>query len=530
MAHNASPQKTDQPIFIEEVAGHQARYRKVIELTHSATKAAGVMLLAAIAALIIANSGAYEQFEHLIHTQIGFVVGGSVSTMSVAHVINDVLMAVFFLLVGLEIKYEMTVGELTNIRQAILPIVAACGGVLAPIGIYTAFNFASPETIGGWGVPTATDIAFALGIMALLGNRIPTGVKVFLSTLAVADDIIAIIVIAVFYGQSPDFMWLAAAAVVMVALVALNKAHVYSLAPYLALGVVLWFCVFSSGVHSTIAGVLLAFTIPSGSRVNLKGFTAWSDKKIRQAEETFDPNEPVLGQKDYIRNVSNLSSVSRMVIPPATRLEHKLYPWVYFAILPLFALTNADVALAGSDLGSMVTSPVFLGVFFGLLVGKPLGILLFSFIVVKSGVASLPENVNWRHMAGAAILGGVGFTMAIFVANLAFESDVAVTTAKAAILLASTLAGVLGFLMLLAEARRSANAGVAYVASPADGENVTHDGAEARRDARALRDAFDEESIAEIERCKQDGRAHEVVAHLRESRGAATGREQYGRK
>lgn len=228
MANNASPHNADQPLFIEEVQGHQARYTKVIELTHSATKAAGVMLLAAIAALAIANSGIYGQFEHLIHTQIGFVVGDSISTMSIAHIINDILMAVFFLLVGLEIKYEMTVGELTNIRQAILPIVAACGGVLAPIAIYAVFNFQSPETLGGWGVPTATDIAFALGIMALLGNRIPVGVKVFLSTLAVADDIIAIIVIAVFYGHTPDFMWLAAAVVVMLALVALNKSHVYS--------------------------------------------------------------------------------------------------------------------------------------------------------------------------------------------------------------------------------------------------------------------------------------------------------------
>ena len=528
--HNASPHNADQPLFIEEVQGHQARYTKVIELTHSATKAAGVMLLAAIAALAIANSGIYGQFEHLIHTQIGFVVGDSISTMSIAHIINDILMAVFFLLVGLEIKYEMTVGELTNIRQAILPIVAACGGVLAPIAIYAVFNFQSPETLGGWGVPTATDIAFALGIMALLGNRIPVGVKVFLSTLAVADDIIAIIVIAVFYGHTPDFMWLAAAVVVMLALVALNKSHVYSLAPYLALGVVLWFCVFSSGVHSTIAGVLLAFTIPSGSRVNLKGFVAWSDKKIRQAENAFDPNEPVLGQKDYIRNVSNLSSVSRLVIPPATRLEHKLYPWVYFVILPLFALTNADVALAGADMGAIFTSPVFFGVFFGLLIGKPVGILLFSFVVVKLKIASLPENVNWRHMAGAAVLGGVGFTMAIFVANLAYDSELAVTTAKAAVLLASTVAGVVGFLLLLTEARRSASAGVAFVALPADGENVTHDGAEARRGARAMRDSFDEASLAEIDRCKNDGCTHEVVARLRDARAAQIGREQYGRK
>ena len=321
-------------LFIAEVQGRNKRLRQLIQFTHSSTKDAAIMLLAAIVALVVANTPAHGPFLEFWHTQVSIGIGAFHGEMSFAHIINDILMAVFFLLVGLEIKYEMTVGELTNIRQAILPIVAACGGVLAPIAIYAVFNFQSPETLGGWGVPTATDIAFALGIMALLGNRIPVGVKVFLSTLAVADDIIAIIVIAVFYGHTPDFMWLAAAVVVMLALVALNKSHVYSLAPYLALGVVLWFCVFSSGVHSTIAGVLLAFTIPSGSRVNLKGFVAWSDKKIRQAENAFDPNEPVLGQKDYIRNVSNLSSVSRLVIPPATRLEHKLYPWVYFAILP----------------------------------------------------------------------------------------------------------------------------------------------------------------------------------------------------
>lgn len=460
--------RDQESLFIEEVSGHQARYTKVIEFTHSATKAAGIMLLAAIAALIIANSGAFEAFEHFIHTQVGFVVGETTATMSLAHVINDILMAVFFLLVGLEIKYEMTVGELTNIRQAILPIIAACGGVLAPIVIYLLVNMGNAETVGGWGVPTATDIAFALGIMALLGNRIPSGVKVFLSTLAVADDIIAIIVIAVFYGQSPDFMWLAAAGVVLVVLALINRAHVYSLAPYLCLGVVLWLCVYQSGVHSTIAGVLLAFTIPSGSRVNLKGFIAWSDKKIRQAQDAYKPDEPVLGQEDYLRNVSNLSSVSRLVVPPATRLEHALYPWVYFAILPLFALTNADVSLAGGSITAMVASPVFLGVFLGLLLGKPIGILLFSFIVVKSGLASLPQNVNWRHMTGAAILGGVGFTMAIFVANLAFASEALIASAKVAILSASTVAGVAGFCFLLMEAKRTARKGDAFEDLPAD--------------------------------------------------------------
>ena len=275
-------------IYIKEVEGHQARYRKLIQLTHSSTKAAGAMLLAAVVALVVANAGAYEGFLAFWQTEVGVFFGSMEAEMSLAHIINDIFMAVFFLLVGLEIKYEMTVGELTNIRQALLPIVAACGGVVAPILIYLAFNGGNPDTSHGWGVPTATDIAFALGIMALLGNRVPNGVRVFLSTLAVADDIIAILVIAIFYGHSPSLFWLGCAAGVFVVLLIMNRSHIYSLVPYLLVGVALWYCVFMSGVHSTIAGVLLAFAIPTGSRVNLKSFISWSGGKVREARDAFD--------------------------------------------------------------------------------------------------------------------------------------------------------------------------------------------------------------------------------------------------
>ena len=429
-----------QRIFISEVQRHQARYRKLIQFTHSSTKAAGAMLLAAVVALIVANTGAYEAFLEFWHTEAGFFFGDAFAGMSLAHVINDIFMAVFFLLVGLEVKYELTVGELTNIRQALLPIMAAIGGVLAPIGIYLAFNATNPETVQGWGVPTATDIAFALGILALLGNRVPSGVRVFLSTLAVADDIIAILVIAVFYGHSPSMFWLGMAAAVLVVLVLMNRSHIYSLVPYLLVGAVLWYCVFMSGVHSTIAGVLLAFVIPSGSRVNLESFISWSGDKVRQARDAFQPETPVIAQGDYIKTVADLSQVTRQVVPPATRLEHKLYPWVYFGILPLFALTNADVSFTGMDIGSMLTDPVLYGVMLGLLVGKPLGIMLMSFAIVKSKLASLPENVNWFHMLGASILGGVGFTMAIFVANLAYTDEMHIATAKLAILAGSEVA------------------------------------------------------------------------------------------
>ena len=446
----------DNRIYIKEVQRHQHRWQKLINLTHSSTKAAGAMLLAAVAALVVANTAAHEPFLEFWHTHIGFFFGDAVGEMSLAHVINDVFMAVFFLLVGLEVKY------------ALLPIMAAVGGVLAPIGIYLLFNAGDPATAGGWGVPTATDIAFALGILALLGNRVPAGVRVFLSTLAVADDIIAILVIAIFYGQSPSLGWLAAAAAVLAVLVALNRGHVYSLAPYLLVGAVLWYCVYMSGVHSTIAGVLLAFAIPSGSRVNLRSFATWSDTQVREASRAYDPDEPVLAQSQYVKTVEHLSHVARQVVPPATRLEHKLYPWVYFGILPLFALTNADVSFAGMDVGALFGSPVFFGIFFGLLVGKPLGIMAMSFLVVKLKLANLPENVNWLHMLGASILGGVGFTMAIFVANLAFTDAVLVATAKLGILLASLAAGVLGFTFLLVQARGAQKQGVAFVRA-ADG-------------------------------------------------------------
>lgn len=484
-------------IYIKEVRGRQRRLFKLVGFTHSSTKAAGVMLMAAIVALIVANTPAHEPFLEFWHTYVTVGVGSLVGQMSLAHIINDIFMAVFFLLVGLEIKYEMTVGELTNIRQAALPIIAACGGVLAPIVIYLLFNGGNPETVGAWGVPTATDIAFALGILALLGNRVPSGVRVFLSTLAVADDIIAILVIAVFYGQSPSFAWLACAAVVMAVLILMNRSHVYSLVPYILVGGVLWFCIFMSGVHSTIAGVLLAFTIPSGSRVNLRNFFAWSSDRMREAHASYDAAVPVVKQDEYMKAVTRISRVTSQVIPPATRLEHKLYPWVYFGVLPLFALTNADVAFLGGDLGVMVTSSVTLGVFFGLVVGKPVGIMLFSFLTVKLRIASLPENVNWLHMLGAAILGGVGFTMAIFVANLAFVDPVLVSEAKLGILLASLVAGVAGFLFLFVQARADERRGVAYLAVGDDADVMQTADAEAARESQEILAGLGVESLPE---------------------------------
>lgn len=485
-------------LFIAEVQGRNKRLRQLIQFTHSSTKAAAIMLLAAIVALVVANTPAHGPFLEFWHTQVSIGIGAFHGEMSFAHIINDIFMAVFFLLVGLEIKYEMTAGELTNIRQAILPILGALGGVLAPIAIYLAFNATHPEAFMGWGVPTATDIAFALGILSLLGSRVPNGVRVFLSTLAVADDIIAILVIAIFYGESPDLLWLGAAAIVFVALIVMNRMHVYSLVPYILVGCVLWFCVFSSGIHSTIAGVLLAFAIPSGSRVNLDNFFDWSNKRLRMANGFYEGDEtPLVAQKDYITTVSSLSKISKQAVPPATRLEHKLYPWVYFLILPLFALTNADVAVTGLDFATVTSSPVVLGVFCGLVLGKPIGIMLFSFITIKTKIAQLPEFVTWRHMFGASVLGGVGFTMAIFVANLAYADAMLITEAKLSILVASTVAGIVGFVLLFLQAKADQKRGISYVTVVPDDGNVSHADAEMGRDSEELVDSLGDEELSE---------------------------------
>lgn len=449
-------------IFIDEAKPIHKRHARIVQFTHSSTKAAVCMLLGAIVALIVANSPASEAFVAFWETEVAIGFGSSMASMPLSEIINDILMAVFFLLVGLEIKYEMTAGELTNIRQAILPVGAAIGGVIVPIIIYRLFNAGSPETIAGWGIPSATDIAFALGILSLLGSRVPSGIRVFLSTLAVADDIIAILIIAIFYGEAPSPMWLAAAAAVLAILIALNRSHIYSLTPYMLVGCLLWYCIFMSGVHSTIAGVLLAFTIPSGSNIKLGKFIKWSGDRVSEAEEHYDPDEPVIGQKKYLESVSQLAGVAQSVVPPATRLERSLYPWVYFLILPLFALTNADVSFMSMSAGEIFTSPVFHGVFFGLVLGKPIGIMLMSFIIVKTGLSELPEGCNWMHMLGASILGGVGFTMGIFVTNLAFVDEVYVATAKVAILMASAVAGLLGFAVLYAQAKVASSKGVSY--------------------------------------------------------------------
>ena len=382
-------------ILEPEVRRHHRRKRKLLEFTHSSTRATMLMLAAAVAALVIENTPVLPYFAEFWRTfDIGISLGDFAPHLSLEHFINDFLMAIFFLLVGLEIKFEMTAGELKNPRKALLPILGAAGGAIVPALVYTAVNVGSGFE-QGWGVPMANDIAFCLGILALLGSRIPAGLRSFLSTLTIADDIIAIMVIAVFYTANLDVAWLAGGLGLFAVLIVFNRLHIYDLLPYLVVGLGMWACFLMSGVHATIAGVLLALAIPARSQVKLDRAPSWFAARARRADDRYDPGEPDIVQKEYLSEVAEIGRVSRLSIPPITRLDHRLHIPVYFFILPLFAFSNASVVLTGMDPLSIVTNPVTIGVFCGLLFGKPLGIFLATWLTVKLKLSDLPQGVNW---------------------------------------------------------------------------------------------------------------------------------------
>lgn len=454
---------TPEVVVPDRELGAYRRKMRLIEFTHSSTRATVLMVAAALVALFIENVPflpALADFWHDAH--VGFTVGGFTAQMSVGHFVNDFLMACFFLLVGLEIKREMVAGELVEPRKALLPVVAAFGGATVPALIYLGITAGSGYT-SGWGVPMASDIAFCLGILALLGKGVPAGLRVFLSTLAIADDMIAIVVIAVFYTSDLQVGWLLGAFALFAVALVLNRLHLYDLTLYLVVGVAMWVCFLFSGVHATLAGVLLAFAIPVRAQADLDRVGPWLAEKARQAEGSYDPGEPDIAQKEQLHEMAHIRRVSRMSIPPAVRLETYLHTPVYFFILPLFAFSNAAVAVAGTDVLATVAHPVSLGVFCGLVLGKPIGIFLTTFAVVKLRLSELPSGVRWGHVAGAAVLGGVGFTMAIFVANLSFADAATVGMAKVAILAASLVAGVAGFLVLRRQAARDARSGAGSV-------------------------------------------------------------------
>jgi NhaA family Na+:H+ antiporter len=358
-------------------------------------------------------------------------------------------MAIFFFLVGLEIKREILAGELSTAQKSMLPIAGALGGMVVPALIFTYFNIGA-ESIRGWGIPMATDIAFALGVLSL-GRGVPVGLKVFLAALAIVDDLGAVLVIAVFYSGELAWYSLGAAALLVLLLFIGNRAGIRKPPFFLVLGVALWFAILKSGVHATIAGVLLALTIPPRAFTDLPGF-------LSRGRQILDQLEAEGAEHPYseIRQSAfhELEKASESVKTPLLRFEHALLPWVNFTILPLFAMANAGVEVA-SDIGSSFASPVGLGIILGLFVGKPVGILLFSWLAVRSGVAALARGVDWTQMMAVGFLGGVGFTMSLFIAGLAFPGNPLLETSKIGILSASTVAGVTGLLLLRRANRRS---------------------------------------------------------------------------
>jgi Na+:H+ antiporter, NhaA family len=419
--------------------------------------AGGIVLLACTAlALAWANSPWAASYEHLWEQELSVAVGAFSARASLHAAINDGLMAVFFFLVGLEIKREMLVGALASARRAALPVAAALGGMVVPAAIYALLNRGGPG-FSGWGIPMATDIAFALGVLALVGDRVPSALKVFLAALAIADDIGAVLVIAVFYTGGVAWGALGAAALLILLSLGANVSGVRRPWVYAAIGVLLWAAVLASGVHATVAGVLLAFTIPVHTRVNATEFVAQSLAALDDFDRAIDEVEPeraslartVLSNAGSQEAIHTLEELCEQAQPPLHRLEHGLHGVVAFAIMPLFALANAGVALGGGAAATAASSPVALGALLGLLVGKPVGITLFAWLAVRAGVASLPDGVGWRALAGVACLGGIGFTMALFVAGLAFPGAPALLgEAKLGVLAASAVAGVIGALAL----------------------------------------------------------------------------------
>jgi Na+:H+ antiporter, NhaA family len=404
-----------------------------------AEASSGVLLLVAAAvALAWANSPWSSSYERLWSTVVTVRVGGWSISEDLRHWVNEGLMALFFLVVGLEIKRELLTGELRDRRRAAVPAIAAVGGMLVPAAIYLAFN-AGGVGASGWGIPMATDIAFALGVLTIAASHSPATVKPFLLTLAIVDDIGALVVIALFYSTGIAVGGLVAAVTLVGVILLLQRLDVRATIVYVALGVAVWIACFESHVQPAIAGVVLGLATPA---VPFQRPKAVSREAIRTAEETVDdPEPPDADAPQWLR----LSWLSREAVSPLARIEHLLHPWTSNVIVPLFALANAGVVLTSSALRDAVTSPITLGIVCGLVIGKPLGIAAASALAVRVGRGQLPNGMRWPHLLGTGVVAGIGFTVSLFVADLAFSTERLVSEAKIGILVASVLAGALAY-------------------------------------------------------------------------------------
>lgn len=405
-----------------------------------------ILIVCSIVALVWANSGIGETYDELWHTHLSLGLGDFMIDKPLHIWINDGLMALFFFYVGLEIKQEVKVGELSDLQNAALPFFAAIGGMVIPAALFLAFMFDSPG-VEGWGIPMATDIAFSLGILMLLGKRVPNSMKVFLTAFAIVDDIGAVLVIAIFYSEAIAWNMVFIAMAVLGIIFILKVTNVRSATIYFLFGTVVWYFILQSGIHPTVAGIAVALLIPTNNRIRMREFAAETRSSVTEFMDAKANATKQFLAKRQLNAITEIEDYVDKVQPPLQKLEHNLHPYVAFGIMPIFALANAGVRFGGE--ADALFTPVSWGILFGLLFGKVIGIVLFSWIGVKLKLASLPADTNWTHLIGLGFLGGIGFTMALFIANLAYANNPdMLVPAKIGILLGSTLAGVIGYLIL----------------------------------------------------------------------------------
>lgn len=418
------------------------------EFIHRQSSSGLLLITGAVIALIIANSPLQEGYEHLLELPVSLHAGDWEFSLSLHHWINDGLMAIFFFLVGLELKREFLVGELSDLKHAVLPVMAAIGGMLVPALIYTAFN-SGTEGARGWGIPMATDIAFAVGCIALLGNRVPRAVVTFLVALAIVDDLGAILVIALWYTDSVNMVALAVAGILVVILWLLKFAGVRRSPAYVFVGILLWYDLHITGVHATLAGVVTAMAIPARPKYDPVAFSTFVKDIIRSFDRCFRPGDRIIANDALRARVNALGSGVNMAQSPLQRMETRLHIPVAFLVIPIFALANAGIPVDSFTSTAAVFNPVTLGVICGLVVGKVVGIAAATWLGWKLGFGRLPTAASFHHIVGVALLGGIGFTMSIFISELAFPGNPELLVqAKAGVLLASVIAGIAGFLVL----------------------------------------------------------------------------------
>jgi NhaA family Na+:H+ antiporter len=414
---------------------------------HAQTTTGIILMLMTVLALILANTPLTESYAHFFHTKVDLSIGSWTLSNNIHHWINDGLMAIFFFIIGLEIKREILVGELSNIKVAILPILAAIGGMVFPALIYMGIN---NGTIGanGWGIPMATDIAFAISVLVILGKRVPTALVTFLVALAIVDDLGAVLVIAIFYTEQIHFLQLGLAGGMFVLLIILNRIGIRALLPYFIVAIFMWFFMLESGVHATIAGVIAALAIPSKPKLTPVDFASKTQDLLNEYSK-YEQKEDYMMHEKQKAILLNIKDSIDEVGTPASRLEHDLHLPVSLIIIPLFALANAGISIDFSSIGNTIVQPVSIGIIAGLILGKVLGIFGVAYIAIKLKLASLPKNSTMSQVFGVAFLGGIGFTMSIFVTDLAFLGNAdLIFQAKVGILFASLFAGLFGYFWL----------------------------------------------------------------------------------